>query len=102
MNVRVKRVPRLWCALQGLLPLEACLDAQRAELALPPERDSAEPVENARMTPRFPIAATTETKDRRPRGSSVDQPGRARENAWRGVRRAAAPVRTRLPDLAGC
>mgnify|MGYP000880154684 CR=1 FL=1 len=31
-----KRLPRLWCALQGLLPLEACLAAQRAELAWPP------------------------------------------------------------------
>ena len=39
MNVRAKRVPRLWCALQGLLPLEACLAAQRAELALPPETE---------------------------------------------------------------
>jgi hypothetical protein len=26
---RAKRLPRLWCALQGLLPLEACLAAQR-------------------------------------------------------------------------
>ena len=39
MNARAKRVPRLWCALQGLLPLDACLAAQRAELALPPETD---------------------------------------------------------------
>jgi hypothetical protein len=28
-------LPRLWCALQGLLPLEACLAAQQAELAWP-------------------------------------------------------------------
>ena len=73
MNVRVKRVPRLWCALQGLLPLEAGLEAQRAELALPPAGNSAEPVKNTRMTPRFPVAATTETKDRRPRGSLRNQ-----------------------------
>jgi hypothetical protein len=33
MKARAKRLPRLWCALQGLLPLEACLAAQRAELA---------------------------------------------------------------------
>ncbi len=37
MKPRVKRLPRLWCALQGLLPLESCLAAQRAELAWPPE-----------------------------------------------------------------
>ena len=34
---RAKRLPRLWCALQGLLPLEACLAAQRGELAWPRE-----------------------------------------------------------------
>lgn len=37
MNRRVKRLPRLWCAMQGLLPLEACLAAQRGELAWPAE-----------------------------------------------------------------
>ena len=35
--MKSKHLPRLWCALQGLLPLEACLAAQRAELAWPPE-----------------------------------------------------------------
>jgi hypothetical protein len=35
MIPRPKRLPRLWCALQGLLPLESCLAAQRAELAWP-------------------------------------------------------------------
>ncbi len=30
-----KNLPRLWCALQGLLPLEACLLAQQGELAWP-------------------------------------------------------------------
>jgi hypothetical protein len=35
MKSRAKRLPRLWCALQGLLPLEACLAAQRGELAWP-------------------------------------------------------------------
>jgi hypothetical protein len=39
MNMRPKRIPRLWCALQGLLPLNDCLDAQRAELAWPAEPD---------------------------------------------------------------
>jgi hypothetical protein len=33
--MKPKKLPRLWCALQGLLPLEACLAAQRAELAWP-------------------------------------------------------------------
>ena len=37
MNPRPKRLPRLWCALQGLLPLDACLAAQRAELGWPQE-----------------------------------------------------------------
>ena len=73
MNVRVKRVPRLWCALQGLLPLEACLDAQRAELALPPERKANEQVRNSRSSPRIHVAATAETKDRRPRGTLRNQ-----------------------------
>ncbi len=35
--MKPKRVPRLWCALQGLLPLDACLAAQRGELAWPAE-----------------------------------------------------------------
>ena len=33
--MKPKNLPRLWCALQGLLPFEACLAAQRAELAWP-------------------------------------------------------------------
>ena len=39
--MKAKHLPRLWCALQGLLPLEACLAAQRGELAWPPENVSA-------------------------------------------------------------
>jgi hypothetical protein len=35
--MKPKRLPRLWCALQGLLPLESCRAAQRAELAWPRE-----------------------------------------------------------------
>ncbi|MBL9189736.1 MAG: hypothetical protein JNK23_19800 [Opitutaceae bacterium] len=38
--MKPKRLPRLWCALQGLLPIEACLAAQRGELAWP--QDAAE------------------------------------------------------------
>jgi hypothetical protein len=41
MITRPKRLPRLWCALQGLLPLEACFAAQRAELAWPRESDAS-------------------------------------------------------------
>ena len=40
MSSRPKRLPRLWCALQGLLPLDACLAAQRAELAWPRGADA--------------------------------------------------------------
>ena len=36
--MKPKRLPRLWCALQGLLPLDACLAAQRGELAWPKEQ----------------------------------------------------------------
>ena len=39
--MKPKKLPRLWCALQGLLPLEACLAAQRAELAWPREEPRA-------------------------------------------------------------
>jgi hypothetical protein len=35
--MKPKRLPRLWCAMQGLLPVEACLAAQRGELAWPAE-----------------------------------------------------------------
>lgn len=35
MKTRAKRLPRLWCALQGLLPLEGGLVAQRGALAWP-------------------------------------------------------------------
>jgi hypothetical protein len=38
--MKPKNLPRLWCALQGLLPLESCLAAQRGELAWPPEPPS--------------------------------------------------------------
>lgn len=33
--MKPKRLPRLWCAMQGLLPLDACLAVQEAELAWP-------------------------------------------------------------------
>lgn len=37
MKTRAKHLPRLWCALQGLLPFDACVAAQRGELAWPAE-----------------------------------------------------------------
>ena len=33
--MKPKHLPRLWCALQGLLPFEACIRAQEGELAWP-------------------------------------------------------------------
>ena len=46
MSARPKRLPRLWCALQGLLPLDACVAAQHGELAWPsnlPRESGAKP-----------------------------------------------------------
>lgn len=43
--MKPKHLPRLWCALQGLLPLEACLAAQQGELAWP--REPADPASAA-------------------------------------------------------
>ena len=66
--MRPKRLPRLWCALQGLLPLEACVAAQRAKPAGRPE-----PVPGASAAvqlgeERIRIAAVRVTVDGRPRG----------------------------------
>lgn len=68
MKARAKRLPRLWCALQGLLPLEACLAAQRAELALPPEPATPGHREGV-IEPRNPIAAGSDSRDFHRRGS---------------------------------
>lgn len=46
--MKKKRLPRLWCALQGLMPIEACLAAQRGELAWPPEPKTDGPAAGAR------------------------------------------------------
>lgn len=62
MNPRPKRVPRLWCALQGLLPLESCLDAQRGELAWP-KNLPGEPNKEAKS----PAALSVATRMRRSR-----------------------------------
>ena len=69
MSGRAKRVPRLWCALQGLLPLEACLDAQRAELALPPESQPSTVDSVAQMKTRNHVATRPRKRELPPRGS---------------------------------
>jgi hypothetical protein len=72
MNLRPKRVPRLWCAMQGLLPLDSCLAAERAELAWP--SDSL-----ARESPAMPqkkrnrIAASAESLKLQRRGPLRNQ-----------------------------
>ena len=84
MNTRAKRVPRLWCALQGLLPLDACLAAQRAELALPPESEGSgrrlgQPESDAMQRSasltksRNHVAADAQTRDVSRRGSLRNQ-----------------------------
>lgn len=49
--MKPKRLPRLWCALQGLLPLEACLAAQRGELAWPADSVGGEVSPPRKQTP---------------------------------------------------
>lgn len=41
--MKAKRLPRLWCALQGLLPLEACRAAELGELGWPRDVVRGEP-----------------------------------------------------------
>jgi hypothetical protein len=60
MNALPKRVPRLWCALQGLLPLDACLVAQRAELAWPREPEFTGAKSGLPGSPRNHVAARGE------------------------------------------
>ena len=55
--MKPKRLPRLWCALRGLLPLNACLAAQRGELAWPSEQP--------------PVAAETKLRNRRERRAAI-------------------------------
>jgi hypothetical protein len=50
--MKPKKLPRLWCAVQGLLPLDACLAAQRAELAWPRERSGPEVADKSPSPPR--------------------------------------------------
>lgn len=41
--MKPKRLPRLWCALQGLLPLQACRVAELGELGWPRDVVRVEP-----------------------------------------------------------
>ena len=66
--MKKKHLPRLWCALQGLLPLEECLAAQRAELAWPPEPASETTVPTSRKT-RIRVAASARSVDGGRRGT---------------------------------
>jgi hypothetical protein len=65
--MKPKRLPRLWCALHGLLPLEACLAAQRGELAWPHED---EPEYGSAAKPTTPSAAAGSKR----RGSRTPRP----------------------------
>jgi hypothetical protein len=72
MNARPKRLPRLWCALQGLLPTDACLAAQRAELAWTPDAP-VPPVRANRPQGRNRVAEADETIELPRRGSLRNQ-----------------------------
>lgn len=61
MNPRPKRLPRLWCALQGLLPLEECLAAQHAELAWPRHDGVGKQNVVVPQNRRNPVAGTAES-----------------------------------------
>jgi len=61
VNRRVKKLPRLWCALQGLLPLEACLAAQRGELAWPLQ-EAGQPGKAERAEQRMPVVGKSRTR----------------------------------------
>jgi hypothetical protein len=73
MNARPKRVPRLWCALQGLLPIDSCLVAQRAELAWPREATAPSASSVSRQKGRNRIAEADESIELPPRGSLRNQ-----------------------------
>ena len=68
MNPRPKRLPRLWCALQGLLPLEECLVAQHAELAWPQHDGVGKKNAAVPQNLRNPVAGTGARMKVPPRG----------------------------------
>jgi hypothetical protein len=83
MNARPKRVPRLWCALQGLLPLESCLAAQDGELAWPlgariGEEDSGPRDESNRVAMRGEHAEAWERASLRNQGGDLSDQRRER------------------------
>ena len=45
--MKAKRLPRLWCAMQGLLPIEACQWVQMGELAWPRDAQETVPEESS-------------------------------------------------------
>ena len=63
--MKPKRLPRLWCAMQGLLPFSVGLPAQRAELAWPPGQPASPPSPAPR---RIRVAAAKPSVNVRPRG----------------------------------
>lgn len=68
--MKPKKLPRLWCALQGLLPLDACLAAQHGELAWPREGEAAQPARSAQARaaePRNGVAGKQASVNVRPR-----------------------------------
>ena len=84
MNGRPKRVPRLWCALQGLLPIESCLAAQRAELAWPPDSGPENEKSAAAQKTRNRIAVAEQSIEVRQRASLRNQGGDCPNQRQRG------------------
>ena len=84
MNGRPKRVPRLWCALQGLLPIESCLAAQRAESAWPPDAGLETEKCPATQKMRNRVAAVEQSIEVRPRASLRNQGGDCADRRQRG------------------
>ena len=73
MSSQPKRLPRLWCALQGLLPLESCRAAEQAELAWPPEPAMKEAKALIDEKPRKHVAGNSGSMNVRRRGPLRNQ-----------------------------
>ena len=73
MSPRVKRLPRLWCAMQGLLPLDACSASARETLA-------------GRVEAPGPVSATGDARGlvARGRGNGIAVAGQARDVCGNG------------------
>lgn len=61
--MKAKRLPRLWCAMQGLLPVESCLWAQRGELAWPAGDEAIVPAGQAEARSRMKGGARERPRD---------------------------------------